>query len=121
MAEQAPAAPSPLAGEPEHEGGAPASEALPWQASFLMDYVTRCLEALTALYPQCAPIQARTRAADMAVALFRCCAPRRGLGGGGFAPMRAACGAARRGRPPPSGPPAMRAGRAPCLAGTLRA
>ena len=55
-------------------GAALASDTLPWQASYLMGYVQRCLEALTAMYPQCAPIQTRTRASQMAVALFRCAA-----------------------------------------------
>lgn len=70
-AEQGPAAGSPQAREPEPEGCPPASEALPWQASFLMKYVRQCLELLAVHYPQCAPIQTRTRAAEMAVALFR--------------------------------------------------
>lgn len=52
-------------------GAALASDTLPWQASYLMEYVQRCLEALTAMYPQCAPIQTRTHASQMAVALFR--------------------------------------------------
>lgn len=56
------------------DGAALASDTLPWQASYLMEYVQRCLEALTAMYPQCAPIQTRTRASQMAVALFRCAA-----------------------------------------------
>lgn len=46
--------------------------ALPWQASYLLDYVQRCLDALIAMHRQCGAIQSETRAAEMAVVLFRC-------------------------------------------------
>ncbi|PRW44375.1 hypothetical protein C2E21_6726 [Chlorella sorokiniana] len=72
LPEQATSAASPPGAAADAGGGAAlASDTLPWQASYLMEYVQRCLEALTAMYPQCAPIQARTRASQMAVALFR--------------------------------------------------
>lgn len=45
---------------------------LPWEASFLLDFVQQCLHNLTALHPQCKVIQAKTKAAEMAVSLFRC-------------------------------------------------
>ena len=45
---------------------------VPWQASFLLDYVHRCLDALSAMHPVCAFIRPRTKAADLACAIFRC-------------------------------------------------
>ena len=76
LPEQATAAASPQETSTDAAGdAAPASDTLPWQASYLMKYVQQCLEQLTSMYPQCAPIQTRTRAAQMAVALFRCAVP----------------------------------------------
>lgn len=45
--------------------------ALPWQASHLLDYVHRCLEALSAMHPVCAFIRTETKAAELACAIFR--------------------------------------------------
>lgn len=44
---------------------------IPWQASYLLDYVQRCLEALAALHPVCNFILTETKAAQMALAIFR--------------------------------------------------
>ncbi len=82
LPEQATSAASPQGATADAAGGAAlASDQLPWQASYLMEYVQRCLEALTAMYPQCSPIRTRTRATQMAVALFRCGALHQRAGG----------------------------------------
>lgn len=65
-----PAAAAPAATAPPTPSSV-AISGVPWQASYLFDYVQRCLEGLTALHPVCQHIQAHTRAAEMACAVFR--------------------------------------------------
>ncbi|KAL4428297.1 hypothetical protein ABPG75_002386 [Micractinium tetrahymenae] len=50
---------------------AAAAHMVPWQASYLLDYVQRCLEALTSMHPVCAFIRTDTKAAELACAIFR--------------------------------------------------
>lgn len=49
----------------------PAACAVPWQASYLLDYVHRCLDALTAMHPVCAFLRTHTKAAELSCAIFR--------------------------------------------------
>ncbi|KAL4428249.1 hypothetical protein ABPG75_002338 [Micractinium tetrahymenae] len=45
--------------------------AVPWHASYLLDYVHRCLEALVGMHPVCSFIITDTKAAEMGCAIFR--------------------------------------------------
>lgn len=56
---------------PRHVQPAAAASAVPWQASYLLDYVHRCLEALSAMHPVCTFLHTHTKAADLACAIFR--------------------------------------------------
>ncbi len=44
---------------------------MPWQGSHLLDYVHRCLDALSSMHTVCAFIRTRTKAAELACAIFR--------------------------------------------------
>ena len=64
---------------------------LPWQASLLLDYVQRCLDNLTTMHPQCSAIQAHTKAAELACAIFRQAPAQQAAGSTAHVPARCRC------------------------------